>query len=202
MTDVHIVASGETLSGLAATHGISLADLMGLNPQIDDPDLIFVGQPINVPGTPGETEHGPASPATGEPGWLPIAHGELGETEISGPQHNKRIIEYHATTTLKAGTDEVPWCSSFVNWCVEQSGSSGTDSAAARSWTRWGKKLSRPKRGCITVFSSSRGPASGHVGFFIEDRGPHLLILGGNQQNAVNYSSYPKSRLLSHRWSH
>jgi len=38
--------------------------------------------------------------------------------EIPGSDHNQRILEYHATTTLPsgdAGRDETPWCSSFVN---------------------------------------------------------------------------------------
>jgi hypothetical protein len=48
-----------------------------------------------------------------------IAKAELGTTEVPGTQNNPRILEYHATTTLKATTDEVPWCSSFVNLNTE-----------------------------------------------------------------------------------
>lgn len=38
--------------------------------------------------------------------------------EIPGRNHNDMIIEFHATTELAANTDEVPWCSSFVNWAI------------------------------------------------------------------------------------
>ncbi len=60
--------------------------------------------------------------------WMDIATAELGVHEDSLPgQHNARIVEYHQTTTLKATDDETPWCSSFVNWVMKQSGRSGTN---------------------------------------------------------------------------
>jgi len=67
-----------------------------------------------------------------EPEWLVIARGEIGQKEIKGGKHNPRILEYHATTTRKATTDEVSWCSSFVNWCMTQAGYEGTNSAWAK----------------------------------------------------------------------
>ena len=75
-----------------------------------------------------------------EPEWLQIARAEaqLGVKEDPrlGKQ-NKRIIEYHALTTLAATTDETAWCSSFVNWVLWQAGYVGTRSAAAKSWLTW-----------------------------------------------------------------
>ncbi|MDH4280687.1 MAG: hypothetical protein OEW83_21690 [Acidimicrobiia bacterium] len=52
-------------------------------------------------------------------------------TEIRGRKDNPRIIEYHASTSLKASNDGTAWCSSFVNWCVSQAWLTGTNSAAA-----------------------------------------------------------------------
>lgn len=43
----HTVVSGDTLSGIAATYNRTLADLLRWNP-INDPDLIQVGQVINI----------------------------------------------------------------------------------------------------------------------------------------------------------
>ena len=34
-------------------------------------------------------------------------------------QRNRRIIEYHSTTTLRATDDETPRCSSFVKWVMK-----------------------------------------------------------------------------------
>src|SRR6266516_1789775 len=59
--------------------------------------------------------------------WMSIAEGELGIHENSLPgENNQRILEYHQTTTLAALTDEVPWCSSFVNWVMKKAGRKGT----------------------------------------------------------------------------
>jgi LysM repeat protein len=44
------IQSGDTLSGIAAQLGVSVADLMALNPNITDPNLIISGQMLNVPG--------------------------------------------------------------------------------------------------------------------------------------------------------
>jgi LysM repeat protein len=46
----YVVASGDTLSGIAAAHGMPLASLEQLNPQIKNPDMIFSGQTINLDG--------------------------------------------------------------------------------------------------------------------------------------------------------
>jgi LysM repeat protein len=57
----YVVKSGDTLSRIARDFGLTLAELLDINPQITDEDLIFVGQQIAVPdgGTPpveGPTE--------------------------------------------------------------------------------------------------------------------------------------------------
>lgn len=134
--------------------------------------------------------------------WLDIAEGELGILEIEGPGDHPRIVEYHQTTTLKATDDEVPWCSSFVNWVMEQVGYQGTSSARARSWAKWGKKIKDPKPGAIVILSRGKNPALGHVGFFMgfANSGRSVSILGGNQSNSVSIQNYPVSRVVSFRW--
>ncbi len=100
-----------------------------------------------------------------------------------------------------AGVDETPWCSSFVNWCVEQSGFRGTDSALARKWLDWGQPLSG-REGAVTVFSRDfAGPTSGHVAFYWDTSGSTPLVLGGNQSDQVSINGYPKADLLGFRWS-
>ena len=46
----YTVKSGDTLSGIAESLGISVDSLMSANPDISSPDKINVGQKINVPG--------------------------------------------------------------------------------------------------------------------------------------------------------
>lgn len=139
-----------------------------------------------------------ASPSIGK-SWIDIAIAEIGVQENALPgHHTNRIIEYHKTTVLKATTDETPWCSSFVNWVVIQSGDRGTNNALARSWLDWGKAIDKPVRGCIVVikkktpgFTQATGSTTGfHVGFYVSHTDSSIRILGGNQSDQVKYSNF------------
>ncbi|MCC6236437.1 MAG: LysM peptidoglycan-binding domain-containing protein [Dehalococcoidia bacterium] len=48
---VHVVVEGDTLSAIAEAHGTTLAEVIGLNPQIANPDLIYPGQEVNIPAS-------------------------------------------------------------------------------------------------------------------------------------------------------
>ena len=142
-----------------------------------------------------------------EPPWLTIAKHEIGQKEEEGPRSNPKILEYFTATTFKTREDETPWCSAFANWCMKKAGIAGTKSAAAISWTHWGKPLCAAP-GAITVIhnpkaAGSRLTASGyHVGFLIEESHSHYRLLGGNQSNQVKYSNFSKAswRLAGYRW--
>jgi uncharacterized protein (TIGR02594 family) len=128
------------------------------------------------------------APASNFP-WFEIAHAEFGTREVTGSGDNPRIVAYHRSTSLdapSASNDETPWCSSFVNWCVERSGHAGTDSAWARSWLSWGRPTTSPAKGGIVVFT--RGVSSGHVAFFVSKTATKIKVLGGNQSDEVNIS--------------
>lgn len=132
--------------------------------------------------------------------WYDIAQAEMGVKEILGAnKNNQRILDYHATTTLGAKTDEVPWCSSFVNWVTKQAGIEGTNNALANSWVDWGVDVSVPKKGDIVVIkrinknsdSHNTGSSTGyHVGFYVTANKVAILLLGGNQGNSVKKSNF------------
>jgi LysM repeat protein len=44
-----LVQPGDTLSGIAASHGATLAAVEAANPQFSDPDAIYVGQTVRIP---------------------------------------------------------------------------------------------------------------------------------------------------------
>ena len=147
---------------------------------------------------PEEPQAQPVRPeilTAGEFTWLSVARKEIGQRELAGAAHNPRIIEYHGTTSLRGSMDEIPWCSSFVNWCIRQAGYKGTNSAAARSWREWGQRVRQPVRGCIAVLTRNGG---GHVGFYMGMKDGRILVLGGNQSNAVNIAAYDAERLLAY----
>ena len=141
------------------------------------------------------------TPATAKaPRWFEIAKAEIGVREYPGPQHNPRIVEYASHTGFAAKTDEVAWCSSFVNWCMAQAKLKGTRSAAARSWLDWGVELADPVSGCISVFRRGSDPAQGHVAFYVSRTDKVIHVLGGNQSNQVKIAPYKRESHLSYRW--
>jgi uncharacterized protein (TIGR02594 family) len=143
-----------------------------------------------------------------EPTWLAIARAELGVHEAPGADNDARVSEYFSFTRLGPGTpDSTAWCAAFVGWCLERAGIRSTKSARARSYLTWGFEIREPRIGCIVVLS--RGDAAlgqGHVGLYVGARrkgliGPkQLLLLGGNQANAVSIAPYAYQRVISYRW--
>jgi uncharacterized protein (TIGR02594 family) len=154
--------------------------------------------------------NGATVPTTGtsEPQWMQVARRESGVREIAGSAHNPRIIAYHATTSLKATTDETAWCASFVNWCLRQAGVAGTNSAAAASFVTWGKEtVAQPGAVCVIYNSSaantSLSRSGNHVAFLVEETPANYVLLGGNQSDSVKISNFSKAmwQLKAMRWA-
>lgn len=61
---IHVVQSGESISSIALLHGVSPTELADAN-DIENWDLIYVGQTLNIPGTGPSAE--PAESPTPEP---------------------------------------------------------------------------------------------------------------------------------------
>lgn len=138
------------------------------------------------------------------PEWISKAITELGEVEVAGAKSNPRILEYRRMASCTLGGDDgaVPWCAIFVNAMLAQSAVKGTGSAMARSFanSKDFERLEKPMVGCITVISSNRGPASGHVFFYAGENGLFFFGLGGNQSDAVSVDAFHKSKLVGHYW--
>ena len=133
--------------------------------------------------------------------WFEFAKREIGVKEIQGRGSNPRIELYHQTTNVGKSDDSVPWCSSFVNFCITSCGYKGTNDALARSWLRWGKKLARPTIGCVVVLQSGTKSWQGHVGFYAGEGSSdsHIKVLGGNQSDEVSIVEYHVNRVLGYR---
>lgn len=128
-----------------------------------------------------------AVPRAWGPAWLVAGLGELGEVEIVGPRHNPRILEYGKAVRLRVTTDEIPWCSNFLNWCFLQALIEGTRSAAASSWLTWGVACGL-RLGAVAFWGKSDPDAggTGHCALIAGWSASHVLALGGNQQNRVS----------------
>jgi LysM repeat protein len=46
---LYIIKAGDTLYRIASVFGVTLEELIGANPQITNPDLVFIGQSICIP---------------------------------------------------------------------------------------------------------------------------------------------------------
>ena len=133
--------------------------------------------------------------------WLRVARAEIGVRGFAAGSSNPRITEYHAGTNIGGYDDKANWCSSFVQWTLAQAGIAGTGSALARSWLAWGESRDEPRVGCIAVLWRD-DPQSwrGHVGLFLRFEGDDVVLLGGNQLEAVREHRYPRSQVLAWRW--
>lgn len=136
-----------------------------------------------------------------KPPWLEIAESQMDVAEIPGPRNNPRIIEYHDATELSANDEDTSWCSSFVNWCMEQAGVQGTRSAAARSWEEWGREPADNEfYGCVCVlWRVSPDSGLGHVGILVDWDDDSVYLLGGNQNDRVSLAWFPMSRVVGYR---
>lgn len=150
------------------------------------------------------------------PAWAAVALGERGQAEQPGRAHNPRIVAYHQACDLRATSDEVPWCSSFVNWVLQRCPLAlrGTRSAAARSWLTWGRPLAAPRTWCIVVIRRRHGgaatvdratgsPSGYHVGFWLAEDAGSITIFGGNQGDTVKTSVFSKRtyQVEDYRWT-
>lgn len=134
-----------------------------------------------------------------EPRWLTEAHKFIGLKEIKGPQHNQEILQFWRD--IKRGgikDDETPWCAAFTGAVLERCGIKSTLFESAGSYLGWGEQLLKSAFGCVVVFKRDGG---GHVGFVVgQNSAGDLLVLGGNQSDAVNIKAFPRSRVSGYRW--
>jgi uncharacterized protein (TIGR02594 family) len=128
------------------------------------------------------------------------AWSKLGVSEYIGPADNPQIVEFHAACDDSVSDDEVPWCSSYVNWCIAPY-FEPTRSRAARSWLLWGVELKVPAYGCVCVlWREAVDSWKGHVGFWLGEIGNDVLLLSGNTSNEVTARRFPKDRVLGYRY--
>ncbi len=135
--------------------------------------------------------------------FLQIAMAELGTKEISGTEHNPQVLAYANEAGITGiHTDEVPWCSTFVNWCAHKAKLSKSGKANARSWLSVGTATNHPKPGDIVVFWREAVDSwKGHVGIFLgfTQDASKVHCLGGNQGNAVTIQAYDAGKVLGFR---
>lgn len=139
-----------------------------------------------------------------------IAEQYIGTKEIAGVADNPLVV---AMLKLDAGwpeSDEVPWCSAFVNWIAWQLNLPRSQSLRARSWLNVGTAVSlgNAEQGMDVVIlkrgkGEQPGPevikAPGHVGFYSYHGLEYIHLLGGNQGDKVSIGKYKMEDVLDVR---
>ncbi len=131
--------------------------------------------------------------------WFAVARALSDINEAPGNAANAKIVEmYRLCGNPQVKDDDTPWCAAFVGACLSLAGYQNTRSLLARSYLKHGRSIDRPEPGCIAVFSRTKDPALGHVGFYVSETAANIRVLGGNQGNRVKEEDYPRKRLLGY----
>lgn len=131
-----------------------------------------------------------------------LAERFIGLTEVPGAASSPQILAMLQLDQPWPPGDDVPWCSAFCNWIAWLLDLPRSRSLAARSWLTVGTpvKLDEAKVGFdVVVLKRGTNPAHGHVGFYAGSAPDSVLILGGNQGDAVSIQPYPSASVLSVR---
>lgn len=149
LASTYTVQSGDTLSGIAARSGVSLSAIEAANPQIHNPNLIYVNQKVNVPdGRSGVTPiPGPSvSAATSAP-----AASDEGSTATSQPAASEGTATSSSSST-SSGT------------ASSSTGSSSTGSSSAVTSTGGGAPSSFQQ--CVAWRESGDNPTASSAGMY------------------------------------
>ena len=134
-----------------------------------------------------------------EPSWLKRARAFVGLREVPGRATAPIISKWLVMLRAWWSDDETPWCGVFAAAVMRLEGFDPPQRwYRARAWLDFGTPIREPALGCVVVFERKGG---GHVGFVVgNDEAGRLMVLGGNQGNAVTIAPFDRSRVLGYRW--
>ncbi len=192
----HTVRSGDTLSAIAAANGVSLSSLIQANPQISNPNLIYPGQTINIPG--GGNGGGRVDGPGGATGPAPVEGADGARPTGGNPAAiAERYLGWNAGDLKVSG--ELPmesWvpnnvnCANFVTAVLQESGAINwhsnrvvdtRDGLLRDGWTRVGD-ISQARPGDVVIMDRN---GQSHVVFFHSfDANGQPRFIGSNNVNA------------------
>lgn len=135
---------------------------------------------------------------TAEPFWLTVARRDIGQREGRVPNDAPflRVMWARLSALWLLGQ---PWCGGILADWMQQAGIAFPKTFyRAKSWLEWGQFLGAPAVGAVVIFDRKGG---GHVGIVVgRNSAGYLLVLGGNQGDAVSIAPFDPSRVLGYRW--
>ncbi len=131
--------------------------------------------------------------------WLTEARRYLGQRELPGAPTAPFISRWLQQLGAWWRDDETPWCGTAVAaWMLVCGFKPPAAWYRAKAWATWGDELPVPVVGAVVVFEREGG---GHVGLVAgQDQHGRLMVLGGNQGNAVTVAPFDHRRVIAYRW--
>jgi uncharacterized protein (TIGR02594 family) len=136
--------------------------------------------------------------ATVMPPWMAEMHRKMGLHEVS---NTASLIEWLKIGKYLGNPKNLPWCGDAVESCIAKTLPQEplpSNPFFAQAWKDFGIDADGPAVGAIGVIRWD--PSSGHVGIVAGISGDRVNLLGGNQSNSINISSFPRSKLIAFRW--
>lgn len=137
-------------------------------------------------------------PAETMPPWMAEMHRRMGLHEV---QHKARLIDFLKIGRSLGDPATLPWCGDAVESCIAKvlpGEPLPTNPFWAQGWASFGIDVKAPLVGSIGVIRWSA--SSGHVGFVAGVDGGKVVLLGGNQSNAITLASFPRDKFMAFRW--
>lgn len=195
----YTVRSGDCLWNIAKAHGVSLADLEAANPQIANPNLIFPGQHIAIPGGSGST--GGVGGVGGTPG---AGDGSVADIARSYLGQNASSLKTNSNDNLPMDPNcpSSECCANFVSAVLVQSGelpaNLHTDSVEqlketlqSRGWTA--VPASEAKAGDVVIMQGGGISHTEIVSGPGQMIGSNNINADGTQKVSTNSLSYAQS---------
>lgn len=192
----HTVKSGDTLWDIAKNNGVPLNKLIAANPQIANPNLIYPGDKINVPGNGGNGTPGTNGTSNGS---SPVG-ATTGSTSPNGNNAAdvaRQFLGENASSLKRSGklpmNPNVPsdvCCANFVSACLQKAGmlpdSLHTDSVSTlnstlrqRGWHEVNPANAKP--GDVVIIQSN---GVSHTVMVESNNNGQLTLIGSNNRNA------------------
>jgi uncharacterized protein (TIGR02594 family) len=142
-----------------------------------------------------------------EPLWLDLARSDLGVSEVVGQGASLVIKGYFKDAGHpEIEDDETAWCAAASCSWLKRAGMPvppRATSLMAMSFESYGTPLDTFKPGCICVFyrgAKREKTWQRHVAIGVRETRTHIVVIGGNQSNAVTEAKFPKRDLVAMRW--
>jgi uncharacterized protein (TIGR02594 family) len=142
----------------------------------------------------------------GRPLWLEAGVNLIGTKERPGSGDNEVIIDWAkdegGAIAKEYDHDSIPWCALFADHCLRLADIKGPGTLWALDFgnpSKWpAVKLAGPAVGAFAPMLRNGG---GHIGIVAgKDQNGNIMLLGGNQTDAVNIKPFASTRLNKGFW--